>query len=91
MLKGVVIFGAGVTVGYMAAMRNQEPNAEIKSATVEFVNSLKAIANDAWLDAKNEAKDAKEKVEEAAKSPEDPIVDPVEPPPIPRDPSDPAA
>lgn len=68
MLKGVVIFGAGVTVGYAVAMRNQDSNAEIKSATVEFVNSLKAIANDAWLDAKNEAKDAKEKVEDATKS-----------------------
>lgn len=95
MLKGVVIFGAGVTCGYALAMHNQDPNAEIKNATVEFVNSLKAIANDAWLDSKNEAKAAKEKVEEAKKTPEDPgdtpVVEPVEPPPIPGEPSDPAA
>ena len=74
MLKGVVIFGAGVTCGYALAMRNQGSNAEIKSAIEDLAKSVKAIANDAWLDAKNEANAAKEKVEEAKKAEDTPAV-----------------
>jgi hypothetical protein len=74
MLKGIVIFGAGTAFGYAVAMNNQEANVEVKKAAVDFINSLKAISNDAWLDTKNEAKAAKEKVEDTAKESDSPII-----------------
>lgn len=63
MIKGVLIFSAGVGVGYGVAMSNQE-------ATAEFLRSMKAVVNDAWLDTKNEIAAAKKKAEqkEEAKS-----------------------
>jgi hypothetical protein len=65
MVRGVLIFTTGVTVGYAAAMRNQEPNGEIKAATRDFIVTMKNILADAWLDTKNEirAEKAKEKGE----------------------------
>lgn len=60
MIKGGLIFVAGVGVGYSVAMRSQEPNGRVKEATVEFLRTVKGIIADAHLDAKNEAKAAEE-------------------------------
>lgn len=65
MIRGVIIFTAGVGVGYAAAVKNQQ-------ATDDFFHALKPIVTDAWLDMKNEMAAANarkaESAEEAKKS-----------------------
>jgi hypothetical protein len=60
MLRGTLIFTSGLLVGYAFAMKNQEPNGEVKAAASEFLRTMKSVMADSWLDAKNEAKAAKE-------------------------------
>lgn len=60
MLRGVLIFTSGLAVGYSLAMKNQEPNGEIKAATAEFIRSMKGVLVDSWLDTKLEMKAARE-------------------------------
>lgn len=71
MIRGTFIFAAGVGVGYSVAMRNQEPNGEVKKATSEFLRTMKGIAADAWLDVKNESAAAAKKVREEAEAAEE--------------------
>jgi predicted phage tail protein len=61
-IKGVLIFGAGIGVGYGIAVANDE---EALKATTETLTSLKNIMNDAWLDQKLEtAERRKQEAEE---------------------------
>jgi len=59
MLRGTLIFTSGLVVGYAFAMKNQEPNGEVKAAMSEFLRSMKAVMVDSWLDTKNQLKEEK--------------------------------
>lgn len=61
-IRGPLIFSAGIVVGYGIAMRNQEPNGEIKAATATFIRDMRGILVDSWLDVKNDM--AKKKKDE---------------------------
>jgi predicted phage tail protein len=61
-IKGVLIFGAGIGVGYGIAVANDE---EALKATTETLTAFKNIMNDAWLDQKLEtAERRKQEAEE---------------------------
>jgi len=55
-----IVLGAGIAIGYGLAMKNQEPNGEIKKATAEFIRTGKNLAADFFLDMKIAGRDSKE-------------------------------
>lgn len=63
-MRGALIFSAGLFVGYSIAIKNQEPNGEVKQATVELIRTTRAILVDAWLDQKIAGQKAVENAKE---------------------------
>lgn len=58
MIKGILIFGAGIGVGYGIAVANDE---EALKATTQTLTSFRNIMNDAWLDQKLETAERRRK------------------------------
>jgi hypothetical protein len=74
-IKGALIFGAGVGVGYSLAMKQQGKNEEIKDATVDFIKTVKNIVADAHLDAKLQARKAEEQTDQTKDDTEPEVLD----------------